>query len=284
MNGTVRQFTHREWQRLPASPRLWATFAIVVFLFTLTGPFGTLELLGPWARFGYWLALHGLAWGTAIGFSLAADRLLQGRIGSSLGRMAIGSGIASLPIAAEVQLLNGFALAARPEASHFAANLLVTFPLSLLFCLLTYLTLGRDEYGVVADAGAATEGKEMPPSPPPAGAREAVPILKRLRLENRGVLVRLEAEDHYIRVVTRAGSELLLLRFADALAELGGVPGYKVHRSHWVAAAEVREVLRGGSRTSLKMSDGTIVPVSRGQAQALRDALQQLPLAGETGS
>nr|WP_210296865.1 LytTR family DNA-binding domain-containing protein [Gellertiella hungarica] len=264
-----------------ASPRLWVTFAIVVSLFTLTGPFGTLDRLNAWMRFGYWLAVHAFAWATAIGLSLIAERLLAAYVSSPLTRMMIGSGVAALPIALEVEWLNGLVLPVRPDPGHFLSNLLVTLPLSLLFCLLTYMTLGRDQEEPPQPEPAIGAARPEPsPAPPGAGQPAAVPLLKRLRPENRGRLVRLEAEDHYTRVVTTAGNELVLLRFADALAELGPAPGLKVHRSHWVASDQVTSVLRDGGRLMLIATDGVAVPVSRAQAQALKDQLRDLPQTG----
>ncbi len=285
MNGTGRQSTLREWQALTASPRLWVTFAIVVSLFTLTGPFGTLEALNAWMRFGYWLALHAMAWTTAIAFSLVAEHRLARWIPSSLARMALGSGLAALPIALEVELLNRLSLAPG-ETGHFLSTLLVTLPLSLLFCLLTYMTLSREEEAAAIRHAPALEEAPVPsPAQPlPADPPAAVPLMKRLRIENRGRLIRLEAEDHYTRVVTTAGSELLLLRFADALDELGQAPGLRIHRSHWIATDQVRAIRRDGGRVSLVSADGTLLPVSRAKAQALKDELQTLSPAAETGA
>ena len=47
-----------------------------------------------------------------------------------------------------------------------------------------------------------------------------------------------------MEVVTDKGTELILLRFADALNELGNVDGFQIHRSHWVARSAIKDIQR----------------------------------------
>jgi DNA-binding LytR/AlgR family response regulator len=78
-------------------------------------------------------------------------------------------------------------------------------------------------------------------------------------------------QDHYVEVHTAAGSELLLLRFRDALREVEDVDGLQVHRSHWVARNAVVGVeRRGGGRIVLRLVNGSRVPVSRSFAPVLK--------------
>ena len=81
-----------------------------------------------------------------------------------------------------------------------------------------------------------------------------------------------EAEDHYLRVHTAKGSDLILLRLSDAVTELAGLDGAQTHRSWWVARAAVRGVARGDGRATLTVEGGLKVPVSRAHAAALRAA------------
>ena len=55
----------------------------------------------------------------------------------------------------------------------------------------------------------------------------------------RADLIAVQAEDHYLRVHTSAGSDLILMRFADALAALAPCDGVRAHRSWWVARRAV---------------------------------------------
>ena len=91
------------------------------------------------------------------------------------------------------------------------------------------------------------------------------------KLKGEPVLA-LEAEDHYVRIHTPAGSELVLLRLADAANEMGNTPGARTHRSWWVARSAVKGVSRNAGRTSLQLVNGLEVPVSRGYLAELREA------------
>jgi DNA-binding LytR/AlgR family response regulator len=98
-------------------------------------------------------------------------------------------------------------------------------------------------------------------------------FLDRLPLKLRGAAIRaVQAEDHYLRIHTDRGSDLILMRLADALEELQGLEGAQTHRSWWVARDAVRDVARGDGRATLSLEGGLTVPVSRRYARALRDA------------
>jgi DNA-binding LytR/AlgR family response regulator len=108
---------------------------------------------------------------------------------------------------------------------------------------------------------------ELPPATVPDGFADKLPL--RLRA---GRLLALEAEDHYLRVHTDAGSDLILLRLVDAVAETDGLDGARCHRSWWVARAAVTAVERDGARTLLGIGPALRVPVSRSYLPELRAA------------
>jgi LytTr DNA-binding domain len=108
-----------------------------------------------------------------------------------------------------------------------------------------------------------------------AAAPSAAPpkFLARLPVKLQGgELFAVEAEDHYLRLHTSLGQDLILMRLADAIAELEGLEGAQTHRSWWVAKAAVSDVERGDGRATLTLKDGAEVPVSRGFARQLRAA------------
>ena len=110
---------------------------------------------------------------------------------------------------------------------------------------------------------------DIAPAPQPA----MVPrLLVPLPAGHREGLIALESEDHYVRVHARGGSTLVLLRLADAVAELDGIEGLRTHRSWWVARAAVTEVLRRDRAMSLRLVNGIEVPVACNAVAALRAA------------
>lgn len=103
------------------------------------------------------------------------------------------------------------------------------------------------------------------------GAAAPPKFLERVPLKLRDAeLWAVEAEDHYLRLHTSKGQDLILMRLADAIDELEGIEGAQVHRSWWVARAAIADARRGDGRATLTLKDGSEVPVSRTYARELR--------------
>lgn len=140
-----------------------------------------------------------------------------------------------------------------PRAGAIPGFLVVSLVTSLFFCLLVAW--------IRRDAGKPATPVAAPPK-----------FLERLPLKLRGAEVwAVEAEDHYLRLHTSKGQDLILLRLADAVAELEGIEGMQVHRSWWVARDAITDARRGDGRATLTLRDGAEVPVSRTYAGQLRE-------------
>ena len=85
-------------------------------------------------------------------------------------------------------------------------------------------------------------------------------------------LLALEAQDHYVRVHTDRGSDLVLVSLEAALAKVTHLEGRRVHRSWWVARQAMAGVKRGDGRAVLSLPGGLQAPVSRRYARQLRAA------------
>ena len=98
-------------------------------------------------------------------------------------------------------------------------------------------------------------------------------FLQRLPVKYRGAdLWAISSEDHYLRVHTDRGEEMILMRLADAIRELGEDNGLQTHRSWWVSRTGIRSARREGGRVLLELKSGEDVPVSRSYQPALKDA------------
>lgn len=75
-------------------------------------------------------------------------------------------------------------------------------------------------------------------------------------------LIMIAAQEHYLRVVTRKGADLIHYRFSDAVGELIEWPGLQVHRSFWVARDAIESFHASGRRLRLRLITGAEVPVS----------------------
>lgn len=102
---------------------------------------------------------------------------------------------------------------------------------------------------------------------PVAGFLERLPVKYRT-----ADLHAISSEDHYLRVHTSLGEELILMRLADAVRELNGAEGLQVHRSWWVAKSGVTDEKRVDGRSLLVLPSGTEVPISRSYRGKAKDA------------
>lgn len=109
-------------------------------------------------------------------------------------------------------------------------------------------------------------GAPARPVPAEIGAR----LLERLPVRLGREVIALGMEDHYVRVFTRRGDTLVLMRMADAVADLAAVDGAQVHRSWWVARAAVAAAERRGRGGVLKLDTGLEVPVARRRLAELK--------------
>lgn len=107
---------------------------------------------------------------------------------------------------------------------------------------------------------------------PLATAAPSNPLFEQLPAELGSDVFALEMEDHYVRVHTALGSQLVLMRLRDAMAHVADIEGLQVHRSWWVARGAVEDVKREGRNVRLVLPRDIEAPVSRAQVSVLKDA------------
>lgn len=259
------------WRReLPSRLALVAAASLVM---AVTGPFGTYGDLDPGGRLVYWGTL--IASGTLLFESLLS---LAFRWLPPAARhpwpvpvalvLAVGSGILTAEVmAVERWLRHGRYLETISLVELYLSVLVVS---AVVGGVPTWLGLRR--HGIIgADAPSAAPAipaVAASTAPAPTGCAA---FLRRIQPRLGSDLLALEMEDHYVRVHTALGSDLILMRLRDAMDELAGLDGLQVHRSYWVAAEAVSRVERTGTgRLTLTLRNGMEVPVSRTFAAAVR--------------
>lgn len=232
-------------------PATLAALAAVIVVLTLAGPFGTGQSLSVLPRLGYWaaMALTTYATGTAVDI-LLSRALLRLPMAAAIGAIALVTGVAVTLVAAG---LNGLLLGRVPGPATLAQILAVAVATTWAIQI-----VGRQ-------AQARASGAD------PAGP-ETPPLLDRMPPGKRAPLVALSGEDHYTRVRTTRGEEMVLMRLSDAIREAAPTKGLRVHRSHWVALAAVTSVQRDGDRAQVSLISGGDIPVSRAHIPALKQA------------
>lgn len=240
---------HRPWTRHAAA------ILAIGLLVGLVGPFGTFAAMALPQRLLYWIVIAALSW---VQWGLLSGWLTRW---TGWPEAAVGS-LACIPLAAllvvevyALQWLLGRAGPGSPAVLFLwiAGTALLLFWLNhgLIHWILTIHRRGR------------------------AGAPIAAPsarFLSRIPARIAGNLLCVKTEDHYLRIYTSGGEDLILMRLRDALGELEGLDGLQVHRSYWVARAAVAEVARDGRKTRLRLSNGLEVPVSESRLPGLREA------------
>lgn len=267
-NARQTPFALREWfvwRRLRWHAALLAS--AVLFLGYL-GPFGTYLQMPLGQRMGFWLAAMAGNWLFALACILPAIAWLSGRI-PIIACILVGSLAASLPGTLLISALGFLLSGALPE-------MLGTGELFLAVAFV-HLVIGMIVWGAIELPLQFSGRPPFAASPSDVQNRDVAaasgtPLLDRLPANKRGRLLHLQMRDHYLEIHTDRGSDLVLMRFGDALKELGETEGMQVHRSHWIARAALQKVSRRASRTVALLKDGTEVPVSRRFAKALREA------------
>ena len=123
---------------------------------------------------------------------------------------------------------------------------------------------------VISSVGALMPSRSAP-APTDINARPALYDRLTPKLRNADIYA-ITSEDHYVRVYTSAGNEMILMRLSDAVKETAPLPGLTPHRSWWVAEAGVESAKRKDSKTILTLKNGVTAPVSRSGAKAVKEA------------
>ena len=246
-----QQWRGQRWRRLALDLLLLACFGLVM---AALGPYRTLDL-PDLLRTAYWLV-------AAIGAGLAgiaADALLGPRVRGFWARIAAVSLAATIPVTPFIYFLNAsmLGLPRRPW-------LLPQLAWQVLVVLLLLMALRAFMWRRIVE----TRTIVVPPLPE---AERAFRL--RLSAKRRAArLIAIEAEDHYVRAHTDAGSELVSMRFSEAIEELALAHGYRLHRSWWAAADAIEAVRWKRGTGEARLTGGIVAPVSRSCADALKEA------------
>ena len=230
----------------------------VGLLMGFLGPFAS-ERAPVVGRYVYWMIC--MVGGGLIG--VVIDAILSRRMAASWRRVVLATVLMTPLVSLLVLTTEHLLMGGRFDASGYLR--LVSWqvwPISLAVMVVRALVWRR--------LPARVETRTVIAAPLPEA--EAA-FRRRLSAKRRTArLIAVEAHDHYLKVHTDAGEELITLRFADALDELAGAHGWRVHRSWWVAAEAVEAVRWRRGVGEARLAGGLEAPVSRTYAPVLKEA------------
>ena len=254
MNDDHPQSALREWRAHIRHPATLTALVVVGAVLGIAGPLNTDQVLPLAPRILYWLATVVLTYGLGS----LCDAVLRGRLAhlAFWTSVAVRAAVTGVAISGAVLVINAVTFVWVPPIKDLPVFVATTFVIAAIVTI-----------------GIATVQRQMARDvPAPAPAHAPVRILDRLPIDKRAPLVALSVEDHYVRIFTTNGEELVLMRLSDAIGEVGPTRGAQVHRSHWAAFEHVKKVRRVGDRAILTMANGTEVPVSRANIATLKEA------------
>ncbi len=250
-NGPL-QIALREMQKRVVSPLALGGMAVAIMVLTVAGPFGTFADFDLPKRFAYWAVVVASTYVLGEGLITFVSELLRPALPAYWPRLLLAALLGSVPIALVVILTGmGFyqKVSAEMVLSQFFYVAVVTLTIAVVLGI-----IGQ----TARQAQAAPAVAVMEDAPPRRPA-----ILDRVPAPQRGELLALIVEDHYVDIVTSRGKTLVLMRLADAIREAEPVEGLQIHRSHWVARSAVTRAVRVEGKLLLELSNGLRLPVSR---------------------
>ena len=246
-----------------------SVMTIVGVILALIGPFGSAD--APLAvRLVSWLLFAWVGYAVYNPIGWAVEQLHRSLHLPEIGLWIAGCLIATIPMSAIVWAI-GFwprpvPMPTGEQALEAYINVLIIgASITVLFHLIERSKQAPPAAAAERPAAAARTAPLDAPAPQPA-------FLERLPGHLGTDLIALEMEDHYVRAHTALGSELVLMRMRDAVAELQGIEGAQVHRSWWVARDAVEDVKREGRNLRLVLPGGIEAPVSRARVTELKQA------------
>lgn len=260
MSFTKRELKGTNALRLAVNWRLFAKdlafFAAIGAFMAIVNPFNAAQQSSILLRFVYWtglIAVGGVA--GRLGFHLAPH--IQ-----NPAHWALGVLCASISSALAVTLVI-YTLAVIEYGSEAVPISEIVPIYGFVFVIALAISSVAYLFDQVKDAELA---EAVSPDP-------AKKFLERLPIKYRTAeLYAVSSEDHYLRVHTSMGEELILMRLADAMRELENADGLQTHRSWWVAKAAVTDLKKENGKLTLVLQSGAEVPVSRTYTKAVKDA------------
>ena len=238
----------------PVCLTIWIVATVVAIV---AGPFGTFSALDFLQRLAYW----GLISGTSIflGYVGVAISNMIWKEDRIITQTVVGGALAIVIISTNVWAISRLQIWGTGPRPSFGLLLSYITLIAAAATLVKYLA----NKAIPWQKAEVDRDETAPPAPR---------LLRRIPKATDDTVLHLSVQDHFVDITTATETVSVRMRFRDALDELDGLEGMRVHRSHWVAKSAIEQVEKDQARLFLKLINGTRVPVSRNYRPALEDA------------
>jgi len=234
-------------------------------LLAFLAPYQSGEGAPFWGRFLYW---SGVILFASLISGPIAQALFPRMIAAGLGPLKgffLYTTVLALPIFALVFLLDvlmkGLVSQGTDLNWSYVSQYLDAQDLTVLSFLLFFLQVWLIA-ALINGFSALLFERFFSPEELPGTAPAEFKFLNRLPAKLGQDLVCLSMEEHYVRVHTAQGNTLVRMRMGDAVTELAGYEGARVHRSWWIAFSAIERVNKQGRRHIAHLKTGIEAPVS----------------------
>lgn len=243
----------------------WALLSLAV---AFAGPYNDVMSYDFSQRLGYWSSVNALA---IIVAALIRAIVVSRFPKETMGLLLMVAFAQAMALGPMIWILNSRVFGFDTEGLGWLAELtLIMLLIALCVALVRYevararrLAQAEAEAEALLALDAAQDGAEAPLRPS---------FLDRAEPGLPGDVLVVSADDHYLDVTTTHGRGRVLMRFRDAMIELQALPGFRIHRSHWVAQHELVRVRLDGRRHLADLASGKVLPVSDAYVDELRRA------------
>lgn len=252
VNNKALQLTLREMRAVFTNHRTIGALAATSVILAISGPFQTFESLSVVVRFVYWTATTFITFSIGSFFGTWMSNATGGWSRFGPGQLVLVSLASGLPVCLLVVVINALTFddfIVTPEV----------FGIVALYCI-GISAIVSSMYALFN----RTNPKDI--------AARPVRLLQRVPLAKRGALVSLSVQDHYVAITTTKGTEMVLMRLSDAIAEAENVEGLQIHRSHWIALKGIAATHKRQGKLLMETVNGEELPVSRTYVAAVKEA------------
>ena len=226
---------------------------VLAAFLTFTGVYDAVKALPIWWGWAYWMLT--LVVGCLVGYgTISGLHQLRASVAAQYSAALLTSTAAVTAVIIALQFQN------IPE---FSFKLVPPLFLQVFVISMTVFVIG-----IMLDRAFGTSTNL-----PGSLSNPVKHFLEHLPMKYRDAeLYAISSEDHYLRVYTSEGEELILMRLSDAVHALRDADGLQTHRSWWVGKAGISEVKRDNGKVEILLKSGTLAPVSRTYQPAIKDA------------